>query len=91
MSAARGHRAPLPLPLNSRRLSSAHLKRLANTMGVPTTATGDEVRQMIEGKLPEQGREPCNIQVVLGATPGCAFHLRDLEGTILEVEEEAPE
>ncbi len=46
---------------------------------------------MIEGKLLEQGREPRNIQVVLGAAPGSVFHLRDLEGTILEVEEETPE
>lgn len=84
--AAGGRYAQLPLPLNSRRLCAAYLKRLATALEVPTTATGDEVRQMIEGKLIAQGQEPRNVQVVLGATPGSAFSL--LEGTFLTVEEE---
>ena len=61
-------------------------------MDVPTTAAGDEVRQMIEGKLAEEGREPRNVQVILGTTPLDAFVLQDADGTFLtvETEEEAP-
>ena len=81
-------RAQLPIPLNSKRLSAAHLKRLATAMELPTEAVGDEVRQMIEGRLIAQGREPRNVQVVLGATPTEAFCLQDAEGTFLNVEEE---
>ena len=43
---------------------------------------------MIKGKLIAQGREPRNVQVILGATPSSAFSLQDLEGTFLTVEEE---
>ena len=87
-----GHRARLPIPLNSKRLTAAHLKRLAMALDIPTTAAGDEVRQMVEGKFGKQGREPQNVQVVLGATPRDSFSLRDAEGTFLTVdaEEEAP-
>ena len=89
--ASGGQRAQLPIPLNSRRLSTTHLKRLATALEVPITATGDEVRQMIEGRLIAQGREPRNVQVVLGATPSDAFHLQDVEGRFLTVEEELEE
>ena len=72
----RAHAADAALiPLNSRRLSAAHLKRLARALEVPTTATGDEVRQMIEGRLIAQGREPRNVQVVPGTKPSDAFTL----------------
>ena len=69
-AAAAGERdvMQLPIPLNSRRLSTIHLKRLATAIDVPTSANGDEVRQMIEGRLIAQGREPRNVQVVLGST-----------------------
>lgn len=53
-----GYHARLPIPLNSKCLTAAHLKRLAMALEVPTTAASDEVRQMVEGKLVEQGREP---------------------------------
>ena len=51
-------RGRLPIPLNSKRLTAAHLKRLVRALDVPTTAAGDEIRQMVEGKLSEAGREP---------------------------------
>ena len=86
-------RLRLPIPLNSKRLMAAHLRRLATAVGVPTTAAGDEVRTMVEGKMAELGREPKNVQVVLGATPLDAFSLLDADGPFLtvEAEEEAPE
>ena len=52
------------LPLNSRRLTAAHLRHIAGAMGVPSTGSADEVRQLIEGKLGDE-REVRNVQVVL--------------------------
>ena len=76
-----------PIPLNSKRLTAEYLKRLARALDVPTTAAGDEIRQMVEGKLVDKGREPRNAQVVLrGATPQSAFALQDEEGEFLIVE-----
>ena len=52
-------------PLNSRRLTVKHLQLLAEVLGLPTQASGDELRQMIEGTLTDKGREPENVQVVI--------------------------
>lgn len=57
---------------------------------MPTSANGDKVKQMIEGRLIAQGREPCNVQVVLGVTCDDEFYLQDLEGRFLMVERAAP-
>ena len=91
-AAAAGERdvTQLPIPLNSRHLSTIHLKRLATAIDMPTSANGDKVRQMIEGRLIAQGREPRNVQVVLGATHDDEFYLEDLEGRFLMVESAAP-
>ena len=81
-----------PIPLNSKRLTVAHMKRLARSLGLPTTAAGDEIRQMVEGKLADAGREPRNVLVRLGSgAPGFAFVLQDEEGEFLTVEEEVEE
>ena len=53
------------LPMNSKRLLTVHLKAIAEHMGLPTRASADEIRQLIEGKLAEEGREPRNVQVVV--------------------------
>ena len=53
------------LPLNSRRLVAEYVKAIAMNMGLPTRASTDEVRQMVEGKLSENGHEPHNVQVVI--------------------------
>ena len=47
------HAPPMRLPLNSRRLATA--------LEVPTAASGDELRQMIDGRLAEGGKETWNI------------------------------
>ena len=59
---------------------------------VPTTASSDKIRQMIDGKLHELGHELRNIQVLLSeADPTEAFVLLDDEGEFLTVEaEEGP-
>ena len=78
----------LPIPLNSRCLTMTHLRRLASSIGVPADAAGEEVRQMIDGKLIEMGREPRNVQLILGEAPCNEFRLQDMSGTILTVEVE---
>ena len=52
-------------PLNSRKLKVKHLRLLAETLELPTAASADEVRQMVEGTLKEREREPENVQVVV--------------------------
>ena len=54
---------PLLLPLNSRRLTATHLHRLAAELELPTEASADELRQMIDGKLTETGRDVMNVQL----------------------------
>jgi len=41
----------LPFPLNSRRMKKVYLEKVAEGFGLPTQALGEELRQMIEGKL----------------------------------------
>ena len=83
-----GRRTRLPIPLNSKRLTVVHLKRLALALDLPMTAASEELRQMVERKLEEQGREPLNVQVILGTTPHDVFRLQDADGIFLTVEEE---
>ena len=84
----RASQAPpsMRMPLNSKRLKAGHLRRLAAALGVPTAASADELRQMIDGKLTEEGKEVRNVQVVLGgADPTSEFALEDEEGRFLIV------
>ena len=53
------------LPLNSRRLTAAHLQHIAGAMRLPSTGSADEVRQLIEGKLGMSVRSGMYVQVVL--------------------------
>ena len=39
------------LPLNSKRLTAEQIKRVGRALDVPTDASVDEVRVMVEGKL----------------------------------------
>lgn len=56
-------------PLNSKRLTAAHLRQLAEALKLPTMGAVDEIRQMIEGKLQET-REANNVQVVIAGNGG---------------------
>lgn len=53
------------LPLNSKRLLAAHVRELAEELGLPTQTTTDEVRQLIKGDLTTRSREPRNVQVIV--------------------------
>ena len=78
----------LLVPLNLKHLTIAHLKRLASKIGVSPDAAGEEVHQMIEGKLLAMGWEPRDVQVILGETPHDEFRLQNMTGTILTVKVE---
>ena len=78
-----------PLPLNSKRLTAAHVQQLARTLGLPTTASPDDIRRMIDGKLAEIGREPPNVQVVVQREvkgDRAYLYLQDASGVFLESE-----
>ncbi len=55
----------LVYPLNSKRLPSRHLHKLAEELGLPSKASADETLQMIEGALVDMNREPQNVQVIV--------------------------
>lgn len=57
------------LPLNSKRLTKKLMKQLAVALEVPTSATPDDLRQLISGRLEEMEREPMNVQVLVQETP----------------------
>ena len=38
------------VPLNSRRLTAAYLKQVAETLELPTSGAADQLRQLIKGK-----------------------------------------
>ena len=74
------------LPLNYRRLTAAYLKRIAQSLELPTAGSADEVRTLIEGKLQET-REVANVQVVVDETTTTTvkLSLMDDEGIFHEV------
>ena len=62
------------LPLNSRRLTSAYLKQIVESLELPTTGLGDEIRQLIEGKL-QDSHDILNVQVVVDEIPTISLKL----------------
>ena len=74
------------LPLNSKRLTTTHLKQVAEKLELPTTTSADQIRQLIEGKLQED-REVSNVQVVQESTY-CELKLSLIneEGVFLETD-----
>ena len=61
------------LPLNLRRLKAEQFQHLAAGLEVPTTASADDLQQMIDGKLTREGKGTQNIQVVFKG--GLTSHL----------------
>ena len=73
------------VPLNSRKLTGILLKQLAAALEIPTSASSEDLRLLISGKLQEDRREPMNVQVVLRKSgEGTTLSLRDVEGEFLE-------
>ena len=73
------------LPLNSRRLTAAYLKHIAQSLELPTAGSADETRQLIDGKLQET-RDSSNVQVVVDETASITvkLSLMDDEGIFHE-------
>ena len=93
MSDAVGSSIPLPrgrlLPLNSKRITSTFIRVLAKGLGLPTEASAEDLRRMIEGKLTEEDREPRNVQVLIQDTEGggaTRLLLQDENGIFLTLE-----
>ena len=77
------------VPLNSRRVTAPILRCVAVNLGVPTSASAEELRQMIDGRLIEQGREPRDVQAVIepGGTDALEHVLlQDNDGVFLEAD-----
>ena len=53
------------MPLNSRRVTRSQLQAVAEELGLPTSATGEDLALMVSGKLTEEGRDSKSVQVVL--------------------------
>ena len=82
-----GRRNGQTLPLNSRRLAVPLLRQLAEGLGVPTAASQEDLRSMIEGRLMEADRDPLRTQVVLREVgQGTHISLQDESGVFQEIE-----
>ena len=75
------------VPLNSRRLTSFHLKQIAEALELPATGSTDQLRQVIEGELEsEKHVDAANVQVLIEdrETVEVKLCLMDDSGVILE-------
>jgi hypothetical protein len=75
------------LPMNSKRLTVAHLRQVAEALGLPTSGSADQIRQLIEGKLEgEDDRDVANVQVIIQESPQVQIKLSlvDGDGVFLE-------
>ena len=81
-------RASRTFPLNSRWLTHPLLQSLATHLELPTSASAEDLRQIVDGKLIEMEREPREVQASssgeLGATTD-ELLLQDGEGVFMTV------
>ena len=73
--------------LNSRRLKTRQLRRVAAAVGLTESASAEDTRTIIEGKLREMDKDPTEVQVVvrdLEGDDGTLFLIND-EGVIITV------
>ena len=72
-------------PLNSGRLTGAVIRRVAKELGLTVSASVEDMRQIVSGKIESEGREPRNVIVeVTESETGTMVALRDDEGIFLE-------
>ena len=77
------------MPLNSCRVTRSQLRAVAEELGLPTSATGEDLALMVSGRLTEEGRDSKSVQVVLSDNQ---LQLADVGGVFLTVAfEEAAE
>jgi len=60
---ALGH-SHVRIPLNSTRITVGQLRRLGLALGITVSGSISDLRLLVEGKLGEEGHDPCNVQVV---------------------------
>ena len=74
--------------LNSRRLKTRQLRRIAAALGLAESASAEDTRTIIKGKLREMDKDPAEVQVIvkdLEGDDGTLFLIND-EGVIITVE-----
>ena len=71
------------LTLNSRRLTAHVLRRVAKALGLPISASPDDLRQMIDGALAECPRSVLIAQ--LGTDEGVVIELRNSDGCFFTI------
>jgi len=77
----------IQFPLNSRRLTIAHLKTIARALGMPGNGTANELRQCIEGQLwTDRGTKDVVIIVKESPVMEQVLVLADATGEFLESE-----
>ena len=59
------------VPLNSKRLTAVHLRRVAEALELPMTGATDQLRQLIEGNLESERHIEATIKCT-GCHPGGA-------------------
>ena len=73
------------MPLNSRKLTTAMLNELAAELGVSISASAEDLRLLISGKLHDVEGEPMNVHVVLEKSDArTTVSRRDIDGVFLE-------
>ena len=83
----RGQPKKVVFPLSSRRLKLYQLQQLAQALELPTSASSDDLRVMVEEKLRAMDRNPFNTQVVMDIQEEGTenLSLQDEEGQFLHV------
>ena len=83
----RGQPRKVLFPLSSRRLKLYQLQQLAQALKLPTSASSDDLRVMVEEKLRAMDRNPVNTQVVMDLQEEGTenLSLQDEEGQFLHV------
>ena len=74
--------------LNSRRLKTRQLRRIAVALGLTESASAEDTSTIIEGKLREMDKDPAKVQVIvkdLEGDDGTLFLIND-EGVIITIE-----
>ena len=54
-------------------------------MTLPTTGSADDLRQMVEGRLADMGKDPRHVQMLVPEAEGAHLQLLDADGVFLDV------
>ncbi len=79
------------LRIASERCARSQKNPVAASMTLSTTGSADEVRQMIEGRLADMGKDPRHVQVLIPEAEGAHLQLQDVDSVFLDVAPEEDE